>query len=651
MTLFLLCAALQVLHPAGKTELPGYTGDFDHFEVDVKSNRLWLAAEDHGTVDLFDLRDAKPRSTFPAGTPHGLLFVPQTNRLIETDSADHTRILDAKSGSLVSKLRLAAPTADSMAFDPSARRLYVVNGGRDAKMHQTFVSAIDPVTLERHGDLRFETDKVEAMAIEQHGRRMYVNVTGRNELAVVDKNRLEVLQTWPIREAQQNAPLALDEQGRRLFVITRKPGMLIVLDADTGMTIASFKAPERCDQVIWDAANRRVYALGGEGYIGVFRQSDPDHYQELARVPSAPGAKTGILVPELKRLYVAVSPGESKATAAILIYDVAPEHYRLEKAATLRGEKPDWDYVTLDESRGFLFIGRRAEGVTVWDVRGDKVVRTIGKSEEAGAVILVPEFDRGYTANEDGSTTAFKLSTLETIERIKFGDDSDSGFFDPVTKQIAFTMGDSHKIAFVDAKTGRRAGEVAVDSRKIDGTVPDGEGNLFVALRDRDAVIKVDVRARAVTARWNTTGCEQPTGIAYDRADRRIFVGCRGTRPVLAVMDASDGRVIATHEIGRGNDGVVYDAAARKVYTSNGVDANLVIYDQIDADTYRLSEATTTRPYARTMALDTRTRKVYLVTAEGTADPQLKINKAVAPFYPNRYYPDTFTVLTFAPRD
>jgi hypothetical protein len=141
-------------------------------------------------------------------------------------------------------------------------------------------------------------------------------------MAVVDKVTLKVLATWPITEAEQNAPLAFDEPNKRLFVVTRKPGKLIVINADTGASIASFKAPERCDQVIWDAANRRIYALGGEGYIGVFQQNDADHYQELARVTSATGAKTGILVPELKRLYVAVSPGEAKTGAAILRYDI-----------------------------------------------------------------------------------------------------------------------------------------------------------------------------------------------------------------------------------------------------------------------------------------------------------------------------------------
>ena len=324
--------------------------------------------------------------------------------------------------------------------------------------------------------------------------------------------------------------------------------------------------------------------------------------------------------------------------------------YRLESAVTLKSEEPDWDYVTLDSARGYLFIGRRGEGAIVYDVKSRKVLRTIDKSDEAGAIVLVPEFDRGYTANEDGTTTIFQLSTLKTIDRAKFGADSDSGFYDPVTKQIAFTMGDSSAVAFVDAKTGKVLDTMKVDSKKLDGTAPDGEGNLLMALRDKNLVVKIDVGQRKITAQWPTMGCEQPTGLAYDREHKRIFVGCRGTKPVLAVMDAASGQVITTLEIGRGNDGVIYDAATHRLYTSNGIDANLVIYEQTDSDTYKLLEATTTRPYARTMALEPKTKKVYLVTAEGTADPAKKINKAVAPFYPNRYYPDTFTVLTFSPR-
>jgi hypothetical protein len=319
-------AADNALQLAGRHNLPGYTGDFDHFAYDLKSKRLWLAAEDHGTLDVFDLETLKMRASVRGivDTPHGILFVPEKNRLVVTDSGGSrlTRVIDADTNTLTGTIELAAPTSDAIGYDSARNRLYVVNGGRDAKLAQTYLSVVDPVTLRRYGDLKFDTDKVEAMGIESKGNRLYITVTGKNYVAVVDKQTLAVLQTWPIKEADQSAPVAFDEAGRRLFVVARKPGTLIVKNADTGATVASFKAPERCDQVIWDESNRRIYALGGEGYIGVFAQRDPDHYEELPRITSAPGAKTGILVPELKRLYVAVSPGEATTGGAILRYDV-----------------------------------------------------------------------------------------------------------------------------------------------------------------------------------------------------------------------------------------------------------------------------------------------------------------------------------------
>jgi DNA-binding beta-propeller fold protein YncE len=319
----------ESLRPAGRTELPGYSGDFDHLEVDLKHNRLFLAAEDHRSLDIFDLRTGRHAGSARGivNTPHGILYLPEKNRLIVTDSGGRkmiTKVIDATTLKVTGTIGLAARGADAMGYDALRRRLYIVNGGRDAGLRQSFLSAIDPYTLRRHGDLKFDSDKVEAMAIEQTGNRLYINVTGKNTMAVVDKETLAVIATWPITEAQQNAPLAFDEANRRLFVITRKPGKLIILNAETGASIASFTAPERCDQVLFDAANRRIYALGGEGHIGVFRQIDADHYEELAPVPTAAGAKTGILIPQLNRLYVAVSPGEGKAGAALLWFDVVP---------------------------------------------------------------------------------------------------------------------------------------------------------------------------------------------------------------------------------------------------------------------------------------------------------------------------------------
>lgn len=331
--------------------------------------------------------------------------------------------------------------------------------------------------------------------------------------------------------------------------------------------------------------------------------------------------------------------------------DASAKHkgfYRLESSLAMKSDRPDWDYLSFDPVRSRVFIARRADGVSVYDTKSGKRLQDIGNSGEANATTLAEPFDRGYTINADGSVTVFELSTLKTLERISFGSSADSAVFEPITGQLLVMMGDEHAIAFLDARNGKKLGVLEVQAEKLDGAAADGRGNVFVAQRDRTSIARIDARNRTVSAEWKVEGCEEPTGLAYDPISVRVFVGCRGKQPVLAVINAETGKVVATPEIGRGNDGVIFDEG--KVYTSNGVDANLVIYAQKDADHYELVEATTTRPYARTMAMDRATKKLYLVTAEGTVDPARKVNRGPAPFYPNDYYPDTFTLLVFAPQ-
>lgn len=335
--------------------------------------------------------------------------------------------------------------------------------------------------------------------------------------------------------------------------------------------------------------------------------------------------------------------------AAVAVSARADPFYRLESAITLKGASPAWDYLAFDPTRSYLFIDRRAAGVTVFDVAAGQVVGQIAQSEGANATTLIPEFDRGYTTNGDGSTTSFELSSLKTIARTALGKSADAAFYDSKTKQLAFMMGDEKQITLVDARTGLVSGRIATQSESLEAAAADGRGGLFVAERDRDAVLKVDMVGRRIVAEWKTAPCRQPTGLAFDRADRRIFVGCRGAKPVLAVLNADTGKLVAVLKIGRGNDGVVYDPEGRRVFTSNGLDANLVIFDQQGPDAYGLSQAVTTRPIARTMAFDPKSKKVYLVTAEGVVDPAKPVNTEAGPFYPNHYFPDTFTLLTYAP--
>ena len=312
----------SVLVLQGRTELPGYSGDFDHFAVDLQGNRLFLAAEDHGTLEVFDLHTGKHlRSVKGFDTPHSIFPIQQTHRLLITDGSESIKLLDAGTLASVGTIKLH-PGADSIGFDSSTGHLYVVTGGKDVKLKESWLEEIDPVTTHKLGEVHLDADHVEAMAVEQHGPHLYINVTDKNYLAVIDKAARRIVARWPIDGAAQNALAQLDEATHRLFIVARDPGRFIVLNSDTGAHIASLAAPKRVDAEIFDVANRRVYAPGGEGYIGVYAEVDPGHFAELAQVPSSVGAKTAILVPELHRLYVAVSPGEGKSGGGIIWFDV-----------------------------------------------------------------------------------------------------------------------------------------------------------------------------------------------------------------------------------------------------------------------------------------------------------------------------------------
>lgn len=308
----------------GRTDLPDYTGDFDHFAADVDGNRLFLAGEDGGTLEVFALDSGEHLKTVGGfETPHAIVLLPEQHRLVVSDSGDSmTKLLDAGSYDAVGKIDLL-PGADVLRHDPSTNRLWAVTGGKNAakKLPDITVSEIDAATFKPLGDIKFDTDFVEGIAFEQNGNRAFINVAGKSEVAVVDKTTRTVTATWPVKEGQNNAPIALDEPGHRLFVVTRKPFKLVVLNTDTGDSVASFDAPQRTNDITWDAANRRLY-LTGDDNIAVFEQHDVDHYSQIALVPSAKGAKTSLLVPGNNTLYVAVSPGEEGKGGAVLRYQV-----------------------------------------------------------------------------------------------------------------------------------------------------------------------------------------------------------------------------------------------------------------------------------------------------------------------------------------
>jgi DNA-binding beta-propeller fold protein YncE len=329
-TLAVIGVALAAETGAGKfplelvrtTELPGISGDLDHLAIDTAGGRLFLAAEDNGTLRVVNLNTGQLERTVKGfKTPHSILYLPESKELYITDGSKAVQVLDSDTFQ-VKKTVETMPGADSIGVDRDNHRLYAVSGGKDVSMAKSAISEIDTRSAKLMKEIPIDAVHVEAMALEASGPRLFVNVTDKNYLAVIDRESGTIISRWPIHEAHENAPIAYDGSNHRLFVVCRQPGMLVVLDSKDGRSIASFPTGSKADEVVFDATHHRIYVTAGEGSIYVYQQLDADHYEALRPIKSAVGAKTALLSPDASRLFVAVSPGENKTGAKVLMYRV-----------------------------------------------------------------------------------------------------------------------------------------------------------------------------------------------------------------------------------------------------------------------------------------------------------------------------------------
>jgi DNA-binding beta-propeller fold protein YncE len=305
--------------------LPGlHDGDFDHFAPDVEGHRLFLTAEENEKVQVLDTGSNRLIHTIEdVKAPHAILFRKDLKKLfIVEGDASAVKVYDSDSYKLVEEIKLSID-ADSIAYDPATSYLYVVNGGREAHTPYSLISVVDTNSSKKLRDIKINSNHVEAIVLEKSGPRLFCNITGQNTVAVLDRNKLALTATWPLPAGDaQNVALALDEADHRLFVVTRKPGKLIVLDSNSGKVITSLPAVGMVDDMSYDPRQRRIY-LAGDQFVDVFEQKDPDHYVLLAKIPGSFRAKTGILVPELNRYYLAV-PHHGDKEAEVRVYEVQP---------------------------------------------------------------------------------------------------------------------------------------------------------------------------------------------------------------------------------------------------------------------------------------------------------------------------------------
>ena len=220
--------------------LPGVRdGDFDHFHLDAPGERLFLAAEDNGAVEVIDLRTNKLVHTITGrNQPHSMAYNPDSKKLFIVDE-DRVDIYDGTSLNLLGKIPMQAH-ADASVYAPSAKLFYVGNGGKDAHEDYCLLSIIDTTSGDKVGDIKIDVDHIEAMAIEKSGPRLFANLTSTSAVGVIDREKRTVIATWPnADEGRVNGPMAFDEANHRLFVASRDPNKLIVIDTDSGKVVAT----------------------------------------------------------------------------------------------------------------------------------------------------------------------------------------------------------------------------------------------------------------------------------------------------------------------------------------------------------------------------------------------------------------------------
>jgi DNA-binding beta-propeller fold protein YncE len=315
------------MHLKTSVAIPGLKGAFDHFAADTKGNRLFLAAEDHKSVEVFELKSGKHlRSIIGFDTPHSILFVSDNNSLLVTDSGPDegkqgfVRVVSGDTYGITKSIPVLA-AADSSGYDPETKLMYVDTGGLEAKMDTTVISVIDSAKAEVVHELKVDSGRAEAITFEQNGPRMFVNLRTRGQVGVYDKHTYKMLDRWEIPGAKENVPMVLDEANHRLLIVCRTPATLIVFDTETGKVVASLPTVGQADDMTYNSVTRQIYISGGDGFLQVVAQNGPDDYKEVAKLKTGSQAKISIFVPELNQLYVAAS-ANGAVPAKVLIYDV-----------------------------------------------------------------------------------------------------------------------------------------------------------------------------------------------------------------------------------------------------------------------------------------------------------------------------------------
>jgi len=330
----------------------------------------------------------------------------------------------------------------------------------------------------------------------------------------------------------------------------------------------------------------------------------------------------------------------SLSLAAVAVAAAGPG-YHVIKTYKVGGEG-GWDYLTVDASTRRFYISRGTH-VIVLDADSGKNVGDIPDTPGVHGIALAPELGKGFVSNgREGTVTVFDLSTLAPSgSKIKVGENPDAILYEPATKRVFTFNGRSQDSTAIEAASGKVLGTIKLDG-KPEFAASDAKGEVFVNIEDKSELTVIDPNKLEVKTKWPLAPCTEPSGLALDRKNRRLFVGC--DNKMMAVVDADSGKVLATPAIGEGVDATAYDDETGLAFASCG-EGVLTVVREDSPQKFSVVENVKTEPGARTMALDTKTHNLFTVTAKFGPPPAATADNP----HPRRtILPDTFEVLVLA---
>lgn len=316
--------------------------------------------------------------------------------------------------------------------------------------------------------------------------------------------------------------------------------------------------------------------------------------------------------------------------------------YRVAGSLELPGEG-GWDYLTFEQGGHRLFIAHGTRVEVIDTARMTRIGEIPGTAGVHG-IALAADLGRGYvSAGAAGTIVVFDLKTLARLKEVKStGENPDAIIYDGATRRVFAFNGRGRNATVIDAVKNEVIATIALDA-KPEFARADGQGHVYVNLEDKNSLAVLDSRALTVLSVWPITGCEEPSGLALNVAARQLYAVCDNR--VMAVMDATSGRILGTVPIGGGPDGAGYDPGARLAFASCGEGVLTAVAQQASGVPV-VAQSLPTQRGARTMALDERSHRIFLVTASFGATPA---PTAEHPHPRPAIVPGTFRLLVVAP--